>query len=1159
MRHTSGKHPPGKRALRATVAAGLVLAAATSRGAAPAARGLIGRWSFNRFDDLRTPDGSRNGNQASVNNVTRVKGVDGSALSFGIKPGWVTCPDVPAVTDGVTVEAWFNPAGARPPAFGTVARKEGAYALRFGDAGRIGFLVWIGGTPRYVHSTRDSWEPGTWYHLAGTYDGQHLRVFIDGREAEGSPSEQTGEISDGGALCGIGSCRGRYPLRGTVDEVGIHDRALSDAEIAQSYQAGLRALDAQKERKVEPLHLGEATPAFRKPLREVRMVVPGFLWLDAEDFADYGGWILDTQFVHLMGSGYLLATGVGKPVEDAGTTVDVPRAGVYRAWVRTRNWVREHAPGKFELVVNGKSLGKVLGAADSDDWVWESAGDVPLEAGKATLALHDLTGYYGRCDVIVLTTDRAYDPPGDRESVCRERARLTGLSLAPAHAGDFDVIVVGGGSAGCPAAIAAARMGAKTALIQNRPVLGGNSSRECGVGLNGAASHHPNSRETGIAEEVHRTKAYYGSRAYSEPFRIVTEKEENLTVFLNRHVFDVEMADAKRIAAVRAVDTLTGAISALGAKYFIDCTGDGWVGYFAKAEYRLGREARSEHDESNAPEKADRITMSGCLMGGALGFRALSTGQPTPYERPVWAYDIPKLDGYGRKVRRITGGEWWLEHPGTVDDLWEAEKARDELIRITFGYWDYIKHKSDLREQARTYALVHVPHMDAKRESRRLIGDYILTQDDCTSGRVFPDRISYGGWPLDIHHPKGVFSGSEGSFDYNTHVPIYTIPYRCLYSKNIDNLLFAGRCASVTHVALGTIRVQSTLATLGQAAGTAAGLCVRRGTTPRGIHRNYLGTLQQTLLKHDQTIPELVNEDPLDLARGATVRASSTAEFRHFAPTNVRKADQHALDHDRAMLFPAAPGVLRTVRACLVSRNPQPTPLTLHLRTAADAEGASISDDLTTATASVPANTESWVAFDVGVEVSSPFLWIALPKTEGLSWRMMSGAVPGCARAYGSLAGNTWTLRKGEFYAFTTDPHLRVATTYRTGNVVNGKIRAGDGESNAWASDGRQDFPQWIEIDFGRPTPVNSVYLTFDTNPGPRIPTAARPPECVRDYAVACHVDGAWRTVSETKGNWMRRRIHRFDPVDATRIRVTVHATNGESSARIFEVRAYNE
>jgi len=595
-------------------------------------------------------------------------------------------------------------------------------------------------------------------------------------------------------------------------------------------------------------------------------------------------------------------------------------------------------------------------------------------------------------------------------------------------------------------------------------------------------------------------------------------------------------------------------------KEFVDCTGDGWVGHFAKAEYRLGREARSEHDESNAPEKADSITMSGCLMGNALGFRARSIGEPAPYTRPVWAYDIPPLEGYGRGVRRITGGEWWVEHPGDIDDLWHAEEARDELIRIVFGYWDYIKNKSHLKESAETYAIVHVPFMDAKRESRRLIGDYILNQNDCVDGRVFSDRVSYGGWPLDIHHPKGIFSGSEGSFDYNTHVPIYTIPYRCLYSRNIENLLFAGRCASVTHVALGTIRVQSTLATLGQAAGTAAALCVKLDTTPRGIYRDHITVLQQKLLKDDQTIPELLNEDPTDLARPATVRASTTATYRQFTAANVRRDSTiHDLDHDRAMIFPAAGGRMARISVRVASANAEPTPLTLHLRPAEHGDDFSAETDLATVSALVPPRKESWVEFEPDVDTESPFLWFWLPKTEGISWRLMSGATMGCARAYGSAAGKQWTARKGEYYAFYTEPSLRAPTTYRPENVINGKARIWDGETNMWASDPSQPFPQWIELDFGNLTDVNAVYLTFDTNMAPRIPTAARPPECVRDYTVSCRDGAGWRTVADVKGNWLRRRIHRFDTIKTDKVRLTVTATNGDEYARVFEVRAYCE
>ena len=1123
--------------------------------------GLLASWSFEEFDEeeLTTPDGSECGSVLKVNNVHVVKGVAGKGLRFGVKEGWGMSVDVFPVDEALTVEAWFKPAVKRPGGFATIVRKEGAYALRFAEHGSLGLLVWIRGVPKAVQSEREEWDLSKWYHCVGTYDGKHMRLFVNGQEDPKSPVEQEGFVSDGGSPIGIGSCRGRYPFQGIIDEVRVYSRAITPEEVRVSYAAGLAAMRKQATVTVKPMKLGGPRSDFRKPLRPVGMVEKGFVWIDAEDFVSYGGWTLDTQFVHLMGSAYLLATGVGTPVEDATTEFVLSEAGNYRVWVRARNWVKEHAPGRFKISLNGRSLEKEFGAADSETWVWESAGDLALAAGKVTLALHDTTGYYGRCDALVLTTDKTYVPPAERADICKERARLTGLSLAPEFAGEFDVIVVGAGTGGCPAAIAAARTGAKTALIQNRPVLGGNASVECGVPMNGAASHHPNARETGIPEDVHRTRAFYGSRAYSEPFAVLCKAEPNLTVFLNRHVFDVEMKDDVTIATAKAVDTLTGAITVYKGKQFVDCTGDGWVGYFAKAEFRKGREASSEFNESLAPEKADGITMSGCLMGNGLGFRAAGTGKDMPYTRPAWAYDIPKLDGFGRRVRRITGGEWWNEHPGTIDDVWEAEMARDELIRIIFGYWDYIKNKSRLQAEASTYALIHIPHMDAKRESRRLVGDYLLNQNDCENGRVFEDAISYGGWPMDVHHPKGMFSGSEGSFDFNKHVPIYTIPYRSLYSKNIDNLLFAGRCASVTHVALGTIRVESTLATMGQAAGTAAAWCAQKDITPRDIYRRYMKEFQQKLLKDDQTIPGIVNEDSADLARTAKVTVSSTASFRYFSQNNVRKDRIHDLDHDRGMIFRATPGTLREIRVWLGSKNPAATPITLHLREAKDEEDVSSSSDLATATGSVPARGETWVTFKIDQSIKSTFLWFWLPKTEGIAWRLMTGAPNGSSRMYGAAADNHWTLRKGEFYAFAVEPPLRTPTTYRAENVINGEIRMWDGQTNMWASDPREPFPQWIELDFGAARDVNAVYLTFDTNMAPRIPTAARPPECVADYDVSCFDGAAWKTVATVKGNWLRRRIHRFDAEKASKLRLTVKRTNGEKSARVFEIRAYHE
>ena len=665
---------------------------------------------------------------------------------------------------------------------------------------------------------------------------------------------------------------------------------------------------------------GDTEVSFSKPDRsEAKMVVDGFYYIDAEDFDHYGGWQMDNQFVHLMGSPYLLATGIGKAVEDATKSIHISQGGKYHVWVRDRNWEKEFAPGRFKVLINGTTLDKEFGAAASDQWTWEYGGKVKLKKGSLDLALHDLTGYYGRCDAIILTDDANYTPPEDKKEVCKERARLKGLSLEPSFAGEFDVIVVGGGSAGVPAALAAARMGAKTALIQNRPVLGGNSSNELGVGIVGAGFNHPGWRETGIIEEAELLRVKNGQLYSSSAFKQLCDAEENLEVFFNQHVFDAIMESDQEIKGVKAVSTLTGKITEYTGKKFIDCTGDGWLGYFAGAKYRYGRESNEEFNESLAPDTADHITMSGCLMGGVLSgfgtaFNSKKTDKAVEFIRPPWAREIDDLIGYGRRIhqKHLEHGGWWMEHEGRVNDLWDAEEARDELIKVTFSFWDYVKNKSDRwdfadnrssqKEEIPYYELVSIPIMDAKRETRRLEGDYVLTQHDVMSGRMFPDRIAYAGWPLDVHHPEGIYSGEEGSFEFDIVVPINSIPYRCVYSKNIDNLLFAGRCGSFTHLALGSVRVQSTLATIGQAAGTAAAMCIKKGIGPRDIYKDHMTELQQTLLKYDQSIPGLKNEDSQDLARAAIITASSMLAEKGLTAENpgIRKS-MSVGTHDRSV------------------------------------------------------------------------------------------------------------------------------------------------------------------------------------------------------------------------------------------------------------------
>ena len=900
---------------------------------------------------------------------------------------------------------------------------------------------------------------------------------------------------------------------------------------------------------------------FRKPAEMPKTVVDGFLWVEAEDFADYGDWRLDTQFVQQMGSAYLIAAGVGKPIADATTEVRLAQAGRYRVWVRAKNWIRDHAPGKFAVAIGGRQSPHVFGAAATEDWLWESAGEFTLPKGPVKIALHDLTGYFGRCDALLLTTDLAYTPPKDLEPLARERSRLRGVPLEPQAEGEFDVVVVGAGAAGCCAAVASARLGAQTALVHDRPVLGGNSSDELGVGICGASARHPNARESGIMEEAGRVKAFLSQQRMSEGFRVVAEGEKRLRMFCNRRVIAAGMRDPQHIDTVTAADTLTGRLSRFRAKLFIDCTGDGWVGYYAGAKYRLGRESRDEFDEDQAPPKPDNITMSGCLMGNyTLSFRARGVGRAVSYAAPPWAPKLPADTELGRRITHFDWGEWWLEHPGEVDDLWDPERARDELIKISFAYWDFLKNQWSEREKARNHVLAFVPYMNAKRETRRLMGDYIFKQQDAQNGTVFPDRVAYGGWTVDVHHPKGIFSGKEGPYYCDLRVPLYSVPYRILYSANVENLLFAGRHVSTSHIGLGTLRVQGTLSLLGQAVGTAAAMCAERGCTPRELGQKHIGQLQQTLLKHDQYIPELKNEDPADLARAAKVTASSTTRFEEFTRANITHRESHPLNMPRAVMLPR--GVherIENVHVLLYSQRAEPVEVTLHVREAAAQGDFSSTQDVATAKATVAPGRLAYVKFPVQCSVRQPYVWFWLPRSDDVAWRLMESAPFGSCRAYGGDGKLAWSVHDGQYYACFVDPPTSLPCDYRPENVINGVARIVGTTSNMWASDAAQPLPQWIELAFAQPRKLNTVYLTFDTDLNSRYHNLEFVPQCVKDYRLEYYDGQAWHELLAVGGNYQRRRTHRFAEVTAHKLRLTVTATGGDKSARVFEIRAYNE
>ena len=445
---------------------------------------------------------------------------------------------------------------------------------------------------------------------------------------------------------------------------------------------------------------------------------------------------------------------------------------------------------------------------------------------------------------------------------------------------EYDFVVVGGGMSGVCAAVAAARHGARVALVQNRPVLGGNNSSEirmhvCGADLGGK---RPDARETGIIEEIQEeNRARNPNHCWSIYDTVIWEKtrfQDGLDLYLNTHFTQVDVRD-NTIVSIAAEQMTSEKVFEFSAKMFVDATGDGTLAALAGAEYMAGREGKDVFGEQFAPDKSDSHT-----MGNTLLFKAVDTGERVDFRKPFWANTYEEKDLKFREHKEIVGGYWWIELGGKeLDTITDAEEIRDELLRALYGVWDHIKNRGD--HGAETYDLDWVGFLPGKRESRRLLGDYVLVEKDLMEGRRFDDAIAYGGWSIDLHAVGGLRnSDSEPATQHlekYTPEDVFTIPYRCLYSKNIKNLFLAGRAISVSHVAFGATRQIATCSVVGQAVGTAGALALRKGILPRDV-LDCIGELQQLLLKDDCHIPGVRNEDEKDVARKATVTCSSHLE-----------------------------------------------------------------------------------------------------------------------------------------------------------------------------------------------------------------------------------------------------------------------------------------
>ncbi|MFC1960191.1 FAD-dependent oxidoreductase [Chloroflexota bacterium] len=430
---------------------------------------------------------------------------------------------------------------------------------------------------------------------------------------------------------------------------------------------------------------------------------------------------------------------------------------------------------------------------------------------------------------------------------------------------DVDFCIVGGGMAGLCAALAAARNGAKTLLMQDRPMLGGNASSEVRMWICGA--HGADNKETGILEEIMLENYYRNSGLkYSVWDTVMYEKaqfQENLTLLLNTSCNDLEM-DGSRIASVLGWQSPAQLWHRINAKYFADCSGDS-VLRISGAAHRWGREARDEFDESLAPEVADRKT-----MGNSLLLQLREVDEHVPFVPPEWAYKYTEDDLPNRNLKPHGNNFWWLEIGGEQDTIKDAAEIHNELLKIAYGVWDLIKNHPDGR--GHKWELEWIGQLPGKRENVRYEGDHILTQNDVDAEGRFDDLVAYGGWSMDDHHPEAIHYPGEPTIFHPAPSP-YGIPYRVLYSRNIDNLFFAGRNISATHMALSSTRVMATCAVIGQAMGTAAAIATKYDLSPRGVYEHKIRELQVTLMDQDAYLPWHTRQIP-ELTLGAQYEAS---------------------------------------------------------------------------------------------------------------------------------------------------------------------------------------------------------------------------------------------------------------------------------------------
>ena len=736
-----------------------------------------------------------------------------------------------------------------------------------------------------------------------------------------------------------------------------------------------------------------------------------------------------------------------------------------------------------------------------------------------------------------------------------------------------DLTVAGGGIAGMCAALAAARHGLKVALINDRPVLGGNASSEVAVSISGAASGGGSrsvyARECGLVEEIKLLRLFYNqtalvSHSYQDwpmedaAYFDIIYAEKNIDLYLNTSVRDVE-TDNGRIKAITGVQLGSEKEFRFESDLFADCTGDGTVGYKAGALYRWGEEAKDEFGESLAPDTATQI-----VMGSTILFFTRNVGKKVIYKRPAFAYDVTKLpyfdrignDTLARGIHREGGvycGYWWIEIGGLLNTIGDNEKITLELRRLAYGLWDYIKN-SGKYEGTENLLLEKVTAVPGKRESRRFVGDYTLTQNDIEQKTEFHDAAAIGGWSMDVHAPHGIYDRGPSSH-WHPNNGIYNIPFRSMYSRNIGNLLFAGRDISCTHIAMGSTRVMGTCGCVGQAVGTAAALCKKYAAVPAQIATGHTDELRNMLLRDDQTIMGVREPYAPELLSGLKIYASSIKKEEYVSGDELLE-----LSEDYCLALPVRDR-LDSLELHVQNGSAVCQKLSVGIYGGVRPENYIPDSLLKKVSLNIPGNFDGWVKLPVGVTPGGDnkvYLMFARQKRLNLycGVEKLTGFVSFVVRKNNELdkyprAGRFFLHRHEKCICFRQmQPEQQL---YGPENLVNGFSRP-HGLPNLWISESGGE--QAVTLEYSSPKNISELQLVFDTaleydNFNEMMP------ELIRDYSIEITYADGGKEVMEVHDNCKRAGRHAISKAGVRSVKILLKSTYGSQNKQLYAVRLF--